>query len=664
MSQIGTALLVLALFAASASALGWAGLARRPAGARSHRLASAARTGTALTFLAVAAATVLVEAALLRHDTSLNYVAMVSGEQLPVYYRVTALWSALEGSLLLWLLALALVAVLAVRHRSTPSAPEATRTRAAVGVVVTCSTAAFTAVTLMASPFTVPGSAVAARPSPLLQDHVAMGVHPPLLYAGFVALVVPYALALGGLATGEMGTGWAARMRRWAVSGWILLTAGIVLGAWWSYAVLGWGGYWAWDPVENASLLPWLTTTALLHTVAPRTRLGGWQTWAAGLGGAGFVLVLLATFLTRSGFVESIHAFTTSVLGPALLAILVLAILPWAVLMVRHRRKHTTTAPLVSRGTALQLHRVLLVLIMLVVLVGTVLPTVLFAVTGERLSVGPPWYHRTLAPLALVLLVAMCLGPWLPVRDSPPRASLRQLRAPALAAVLAVGVVAVTASEVWLALSAGIAVFALVSLGLVLGRRRGRDRLAVGAWIAHLGVAVGAVAVLAGTLGTVSQQSVPVGGTVTAGQTTATVVSLEGRDEGRRTVAAATLAVGRGGEFVETMAPELRWYPAERTMIAGPQIRTGVWRDVYVTLLDLDEKEGLVTLRVAETPLVGWLWASAGITVLGAGIAAWPRRTGTRRTSRPAPDVLTAEHTTTTAPHRDRAAAPAIGASR
>ncbi|MEO9248242.1 cytochrome c-type biogenesis CcmF C-terminal domain-containing protein [Citricoccus nitrophenolicus] len=674
MTVLGTVLLVLVLVTSLTGALAWAGAARadsartgsRPAGGAGHqdRLVRAGRWSTGLALAVAAAAVVVVEVALLFHDTRLNYVAMVSGPEVPVYYRITALWSALEGSLLLWLIVLALVAALAVRGVAGTSQ----RTRGVVGGILGLATAAFAVVALMASPFAVDDSALAARPSPLLQDHVAMGVHPPLLYAGFLGLAAPYALALAGLVTREMDAAWAARLRRWTLASWILLTAGIALGAWWSYAVLGWGGYWAWDPVENASLLPWLTATALLHAVAPRSRAGAWRLWAAGLAGASFVLVLLATFLTRSGFVESIHAFTTSPLGPVLLGIVLAALVPWAVLV--HRRRHElgeTTAPsLVSRATALQANRVLLVLVTLVVLVGTTLPSILLAVTGERLSVGPPWYHRTLAPLALLLLLLMVLGPWLPVRGGTWRSTARRIRVPALAGLAALGVVALVFSEVWLAVSAALAVFALVSLAVVASDRRRRDRLAIGAWVAHTGIAVAAVAVLGGGLGTVTQESVPVGGTVTAGETTVTVIGLDGRDEGRRSVAAAQVALGQGEEFVTVVEPELRWYETERTMLAGPQIRSELLRDVYVTLLDVDEASGLVTLRLAVNPLVSWLWTSAGIIILGAAVAGWPRRRRTAAGDRPAPPIAEpAGQQTDTAssilsiPARARPAAPA-----
>ncbi|MFC7402809.1 cytochrome c-type biogenesis CcmF C-terminal domain-containing protein [Citricoccus sp. GCM10030269] len=638
MSMLGTVLLSCVLAASLAGTLAWGGAARASTG-RQRALERIGRSGATAALAGTVLAVAMVVTALAIHDTTLNYVAKVGGDQMPVYYRITALWSALEGSLLLWLLILTAVTVLALRGHSAAS-PQA---RAVVGAVLCAAVACFAVVALMASPFTVPDAEIAARPSPLLQDHVAMGIHPPLLYGGFLGLAVPYALSISGLLTGGLDAAWADRVRRWTLMSWILLTIGIVLGAWWSYAVLGWGGYWAWDPVENASFLPWLTATALLHTVAPRARVGRWRVWATGLAGAGFIVVLLATFITRSGVVESIHAFTTSTLGPALLVILLTALACWAVCMrIGHARPGpapTPEPPGISRAALLRLNRVLLVLVMLVVIVGSLLPSVLEAVTGERLSVGPPWYHRTLAPMAVVLLVAMALGPWIPLQGLDWSTLARRVRIPAVVGALVLGGVALALADIWLAVASGIAAFALTSLILVsLGRGQGtgqgrgqrRDRLAIGSWISHTGMAVAAVAVLGGGLGSVSEDSVPVGGTVTTGTTTATVLGLDGSDEGRRTVATARVALGEGERFLAVAEPQLRWYEAERTMLAGPEILTGPLRDVYLTLLDVDEENGVATLRLAVTPLVGWIWASAGLIVLGAVVAGWPR--GARRT--------------------------------
>jgi len=623
----GTVLLVGVLAAATVAGGAWAAVGR------GHRPVALERVGRAGLWGAVggaATAAGIVLLGLLRHDESLAYVRKVSAPELPTYYRVTALWSALEGSLLLWLVVLGAVALGAMyRARGVR-----TGTHAAAMATLCWLFAAFAAVSLIASPFALTEAQVAARPSPLLQDHVAMGLHPPLLYLGFAALAVPFALALGALATPGVGparavdTAWAGVVHRWTVLAWIALTAGVGLGAWWSYAVLGWGGYWAWDPVENASLLPWLTATALLHTVAPRTRGDRWRGWAVTLAALSFVLVLLATLLTRSGFVESVHAFTVSSLGPALLTVLLGAVVAWLVLAWRARPLNPGTVRagdgLLSRGAVLRAHRVLLVLVAATVLVGTVLPSVLLVTTGTRLSVGPPWYERTLAPLALVVLALMALGPWTGGRNRPPELG-RAMRVPAVAAGLAIGLVGLLTGELWLTVVAGLAAFVAGSLAVSLTRRL-RDRRRLGALVAHLGVTVIAVAVLAGELGGTAQQSLRVGETITSGQTTLTLVDLDRYDDGRRIVVEAELLLGQRGRFLGTVRPQLRWYEADMTMLAGPQIRSSLAGDVYVTLLDVEPVEQIATVRLTTTPLVPWLWGGGVLLVIGAAVAAWPAR--------------------------------------
>lgn len=627
MTVAGTVLLVGVLVAATVAGGAWA------AAGRGHRPVALERVGRAGLWGAVggaATAAGIVLLGLVRHDESLAYVRKVSAPELPTYYRVTALWSALEGSLLLWLVVLGAVALGAMyRARGVRAG-----THAAALATLCWLFAAFAAVSLLASPFALTEAQVAARPSPLLQDHVAMGLHPPLLYLGFAALAVPFALALGALATPGVGparavdTAWAGVVHRWTVLAWIALTAGVGLGAWWSYAVLGWGGYWAWDPVENASLLPWLTATALLHTVAPRTRGDRWRGWAVTLAALSFVLVLLATLLTRSGFVESVHAFTVSSLGPALLTVLLGAVVAWLVLAWRARPLDPGTGragdrPL-SRGAVLRAHRVLLVLVAATLLVGTVLPSVLLVTTGTRLSVGAPWYERTLAPLALVVLALMALGPWTGGRNRPPELD-RAMRVPAVVAGLALGLVGLLTGELWLTVVAGLAAFVAGSLAVSLTRRL-RDRRRLGALVAHLGVAVIAVAVLAGELGGTAQQSLRVGETITSGRTTLTLVDLDRYDDGRRIVVEAELLLGQDGRFLGTLHPQLRWYEADMTMLAGPQIRSSLAGDVYVTLLDVEPVEQIATVRLTTTPLVPWLWGGGVLLVIGAAVTAWPAR--------------------------------------
>jgi cytochrome c-type biogenesis protein CcmF len=304
------------LVAAVASALLWLRVALTSAAP------GPARVATWVVLSAAASACGLLEAGLIAHDFSIRYVAENGGRDVPLYYTVTSLWAALDGSLLLWLLVLAGCAALLARGRASDEL------RPWVSAVVGVVAVFFFALTYFAAdPFatvaTVPADGPG--PNPLLREHPAMGVHPPLLYAGYVALVVPFAYGLAALLSGRTDRIWSATVRRWTIGAWTLLTAGITMGAWWSYAVLGWGGYWAWDPVENASLLPWLTATALLHTLLAGRRSPALRSWTIALACVSFLLVLIGTFLTRSGAVASVHAFTASPLGPMLLGFVLLS---------------------------------------------------------------------------------------------------------------------------------------------------------------------------------------------------------------------------------------------------------------------------------------------------------------------------------------------------
>lgn len=620
-------MLLLCLIAAAGAALLW--VFPNKGQLQSGRTPIAARMATYSSLMFIVAAVVLMEVALLGNGSSLNYPATVTEPGLPAYYRFTSLWSAMEGSLMLWLLTLAAVTALFTGRRARSDSFEDPIANAVLCALV----AAFAGVALIADPFAA-GGELGGKPSPLLQDHPAMGIHPPLLYIGFAGLAVPFALSFTALRYGSSSGRWARSVHAWAVGAWVPLTAGILLGAWWSYAVLGWGGYWAWDPVENASLMPWLLATALLHSVSPRTRGAGWYRWSMLLAGAAFTFVLLATFLTRSGVVQSVHAFSTSPLGPALLAILTVAAFAWAISAARAGkvlRVSEPAAPVATRHTALLVNRILLVLITGIVLLGSVLPTFMRAVTGEQVSVGPPWYARTIGPLAVVLLLSMAVAPLLRWRQLDRFALLQILKAPALGAAVVTGVAGLTTGDFWLSVAGGVAAFVMADLLRNLAVPSRRNRKAIGALLAHLGFAIGAVAVVAGGQATTSERTVAIGETLYAQETSATLITVERFDDGRRSIAEARVLLGDDGEWMGTVEPQLRWYEQHGAVLAGPAIRTEPFRDVYVTLLNVDPSEGSAHLRLTVSPLISWLWASGVLMVAGATVAAAP---GSRKSTR------------------------------
>jgi cytochrome c-type biogenesis protein CcmF len=617
--QFGHFGLGLGLVAAVASALLWLRVAVVGAPPRPARIAG-------WTTLAAAALTCgALEAALIRHDFGVQYVAENGGRDVPLYYTVTSLWAALDGSLLLWLLILAACAVLLGRRGT--SGAEKPWALAVTGVVTTF----FFALTYFAAdPFAAvsPAPAAGPGPNPLLREHPAMGIHPPLLYAGYIALVVPFGYGIAALITGRTDRIWSTTVRRWALLAWALLTAGITMGAWWSYAVLGWGGYWAWDPVENASLLPWLTATALLHTLIAGRRTPALRSWNTSLACATFLLVLIGTFLTRSGAVASVHSFTASPLGPMLLGFVLLSIAVVLALTIRRAGASEGPGPaaaLLSRESGMLGNAVLLVAITAIVLTGTLFPLLVEAVEGSQASVGPAYFDRSAVPVALVLLVLMGLAPVL----RPGRAaSLRGVRVPAAAGLATVVVVGLLTRPGMPALAAfGLGAYVLAGLAGAIRRRR---RLG---WLtAHAGLAIVAVGVAASSAFTVSaERQLHIGETVRAGHVVARLDGVRRQNAASGVNAHVRLTLSGGARG--TTDPQLRYYPARDLTVSVPAIQSRPARDVYATVLGVAPDGSTATVRLAVNPLVGLVWLGGALTALGglAAVVRWPAR------RRPAP---------------------------
>ncbi|OZM77205.1 heme lyase CcmF/NrfE family subunit [Pseudonocardia sp. MH-G8] len=625
-AYVGSFALGCGFFAALAGAVLWWRVARR-----GHDV-GLARQALLLMLLGAAAAFGALEWALLTDDFSVRYVAEHGSRATPAFYTATSLWSALDGSLLLWLLVLAGYA-LALGRR----VPRGAAALHAWAMVVLCGIAVFFfGLSLFAghafdvvdpAPLDGPG------PNPLLADHPAMAIHPPLLYLGFVGLAVPFAYALAALITGEAGAGWLRATRSWTLLAWCGLTAGIVLGAWWSYAVLGWGGYWAWDPVENASLLPWLAATALLHSSTVQRRRAALPAWNVALAASGFLLVCVGTFLTRSDVLASVHSFTASPIGPLLLGFLVVLLAVTAVLLVWRADRLGAPRPVgspVSRGSALLVNNLLLLSLTGTVLIGTLFPLVAELVSGAELSVGPPYFDRMAVPIALALLVLMAVGPLLRwTGDSLVAAARRAAPAFAVGGVV-VGVLGIAGVEgVSALLTFGLAaVVATTVVGEWIGVRSARDlvrgRRRHGALVAHLGVAVLAVGVAASSsYTTATEHRLAPGEEVVVQGVPVQLADLERtRGSGAMTTAAHLRIDGGADGFTS----RLSYYPAHGMTVSNPAIRSGPTQDVYVTLLEVDEPATSALLRIAVNPLVTWIWAGGALMVLGAVIAGWPVR--------------------------------------
>ncbi|HEU5317378.1 MAG TPA: heme lyase CcmF/NrfE family subunit, partial [Chloroflexota bacterium] len=593
--------LAMTLYAAAAFILG----ARRrdPAAVASGRTAMLAAFGLA------AAASAAMMASLLSHDFSIAYVARNNATTTPPFYSVISLWAALEGSILFWALLLTGWSGL-VLHRYRDRHPQLMPW---VGLTLALASAFFFAVmTWPSNPFErlTPVPVEGNGPNALLQNHPFMGLHPPLLYLGYTGLAVPFAFGVAALVTGRTQAEWLAIVRRWTLIPWIFLTAGIVAGAWWSYEVLGWGGYWAWDPVENAALLPWLTATAFIHSSMVAERRGGLRVWTMALVVFTFVLTLVGTFLTRSGVVASVHAFTASAIGPWFAVAILLALaggmglLLWRLPDLGDRG--TPPAP-VSRESAFLLNNVLFLGLTFVVLFGTLLPMIVEGATGERISVGAPYFNAINAPLFAALLFLMAIGPALPWGGASWATLRDRFGGPAL---LAVGVTIA-------GLLAGmrglpqlgtlfLAIFVLGVLGDEVvrgarsrGRTRGegpataawrlatRNRRRYGGYTVHLGVLVMAIAIAVSSgLSTDRTVTLRPGESAEVGAYTVThdrLVVAPLPDDARVIETAAE--VRYDGPQSGTLRTALRDYPNSQAAIATPAVRTSLGEDLYVTLL-------------------------------------------------------------------------------
>jgi cytochrome c-type biogenesis protein CcmF len=578
--------------------------------------------------LAGASGTLLV--ALLTRDFTMDYVFEHTDRTLSVPLTAAAFYGGQEGSLLYWALLLAAMGSVSLAAGVAISA----RLTAYAAAVLAGIVGFFLVVMVfVASPFAL----LPATPTdglglnPLLRDG-GMLIHPPFLLAGYSAFAVPFAFAIAALLAGRQDTAWVAHTRRYALVAWGLQSVGLTLGMWWAYHVLGWGGYWGWDPVENAALMPWLATTAYIHSAQVQERRGTLRAWNFGLVIAAFLLTILGTFLVRSGILPSVHSFAVSPLGPWFFGFLVAAVALSGLALARRSGQLRSPEPVeaaASREGAFLLQNVLLVALTAAVLWGTLLP-LLSGMTGRELVVGAPYYERAGAPIMLALLALLAVGPLLPwrrFRDGWLKLLRWQLAGAALtlAALLAGGVREVGALVSFPLVAAGLVTCLLeYGRGAALARRLsgpwplaaarvlGRNRRRYGAYLAHVGILV----VAAGLIGSnVWQQSREVtlqpGQSVTIGSHTLTYVGTTSQDAGDHTALVARLRMGD-----ETLEPARLTYPS-----LGGQALTQVaisstpLEDVYVVLAGTDGNG--VALTVFLNPLVTWIWVGGALLVAG-----------------------------------------------
>ncbi len=655
MSLFGRAILLVA-FAVALFAVGAAIAGQQPR--RRQWFHAAERAVFALFGLLTVGMATLV-AALLGNHFEIAAVEGYSSRALESHFKVTAVWASQPGSLMFWawlLSGFSCIAIITNRRRNRELMPVVVAVLAGLGAFFTM------ILCFVASPFaTVPlvpadGSGLqAALRNPY------MIAHPPLLYLGYVSIAVPFAFAIAALVTRRLDSAWLTSVRRWTLASWAFLGIGIILGAKWAYESLSFGGYWIWDPVENAAFLPWLTATAFLHSVMVQERRGMLKVWNLVLVISTFALTLFGTFLTRSNIVSSVHNFGAQTVGPWLLGAIV-AVLAGGIALIISRLPLLKSAHSLesyfSREAIFLYNNLLLVGLAFAIIWGTLFPVVTELVQGNRISVGRGFFDTVAAPIGVALLLLTGIGPLVPWRKASPEVIRRRFLVPLVVTAAATPLVLLTdarhnwaaaavfliaifstaciASEFWRGTKVRHALGGVSWLG-ALGQLVSRNRRRYGGYVAHVGIIVVIVAIAAsrsflseGTFDLAQGQRANAGGY------TFTAVAFDRRRDPNKMTVAATIEVTKGSERVATLRPAKHVYlprqePGDEVAIAG-----GPTRDIWVNLAGLTPT-GVASIHVFVNPLISWLWIGGLILLLGAIIAAWPPPRGVRAHA-PAPD--------------------------
>ncbi len=581
------------------------------------------------------------------NDFSVVYVAQHSNSLLPVEYRMAAVWGGHEGSLLLWMLMLAWWAF-AVRVFSG-DLPEAMVARV-LGTLGLVAFGFLLFILFTSNPFNrlLPGAAEGRDLNPLLQDP-GLIIHPPLLYMGYVGFSVAFAFAIAALLSGQLDAAWARWSRPWTTAAWIFLTLGIAMGSWWAYYELGWGGWWFWDPVENASFMPWLVGTALIHSLAVTEKRGSFKNWTVLLAISAFSLSLLGTFLVRSGVLTSVHAFATDPTRGIFILIFLVAVIGSSLALFAWRAPKVGLGGrfgLISRELMLLTNNVLLVVACATVLLGTLYPLLIDALGVGKISVGPPYFNAVFVPVMTPILFLMAAGPFARWKEASIPEILRTLRW-AFAAAVVVAIAVPLLYGHWSALTAlGILLSAWITLSGIINfvqrvqsTRAGlsfvaaalkQPRSFVGMHLAHIGIAVFVVGVTM-VMSFEQEKDIKMGpGDVV------TVAGYSFTFNGVKAVEGPNYAAAQGdfdlavdGKLLRKMTPEKRNYHSSAMPMTEAAIDAGLWRDVYVSLgepIDRDKPEGEWAVRVYYKPFVDWIWGGCVLMALGGLLALLDRR--------------------------------------
>jgi cytochrome c-type biogenesis protein CcmF len=598
-------------------------------------LQSLARPTAALQFALVALAFGALAASFLNNDFSVLYVSQHSNALLPKPYQFAALWGGHEGSLLLWVLLLSVWTVaVAVFSRSLPRDMVAR----VIGVLGLISVGFLLFILTTSNPFErlLPAALDGKDLNPLLQDP-GLVIHPPMLYMGYVGMAVAFAFAVSALMSGRLDAAWARWSRPWTVVAWTFLTFGIGLGSWWAYYELGWGGWWFWDPVENASLMPWLVGTALIHSLMVTEKRGSFKAWTVLLAIAAFSLSLLGTFLVRSGVLTSVHAFASDPKRGVFVLIFLAVVVGASLTLFAWRAPRVALGgrmALVSRESFLLANSVLLVVATAAVLLGTIYPLIIDALNLGKLSVGPPYFNAVFAPLLVPTVFLMIPGSVARWREANVREIAHKLRWTALGAVLLAVALPFVLGGWSLGAAFGLFLGCWVALGTVqqvLARLRKPGRIAASFWgqhMAHLGMAV----LVIGVTGVKSYEverdvRMRMGDVVTIAPYTFRLDALEDVLGPNYKAVRADVQVLRNAQVIQVLHPEKRRYFSSAMPMTEAGIDSGFLRDLYVSLGEpLDDARTEWSMRVYYKPFVPWLWGGVLLMVLGGVLAALDRR--------------------------------------
>ena len=617
-------------------------------------LAATVTRSTHALFFCLVAASLALWRGLISHDFNIEYVAAYTSRNLPPYYIVSAFWAGQKGSLLFWAVVLSLFGSLAqtlTSRRYSDLLPYVAGVTSAVVVF-------FVGVMLVsANPF----ERLAFTPpdgrglNPQLQN-VGMVIHPPMLYLGYISITVPFAFAVAALLSRRLDTGWIHAIRKWTLVSWLFLSIGITLGMWWAYVELGWGGYWAWDPVENASLLPWLTMTAFLHSVMIQEKRGMLKRWNLGLIVGTFLLSIFGTFITRSGVISSVHSFTQSNVGYFFLAFLVIAgTFGFTLLYTRWPLLEADSSldSVVSREAAFLFNNLLLVGIAFSVLWGTLFPILSELVRGNKITVGPPFFNRVNVPLGLLLLGLTGVGPLIAWRKASPENLKRQFLWPGLAGLAALaGLLAAGIRDPYPLVALTLAGFVAgtiiqefqrgararmrmhqESLPIALGRLIARNRRRYGGYVVHAAIVLLAIGIAGSSAYDTSHTArLAPGQSLKLRNYTLVYRGLRSTRAQNAVETRATIDVYRGGDRIAVMHPGKNNYPVEQQVSNEVAIRSD-WLTGNDTFLIAEQfnKNGTLDLKAIVNPLVNLIWLSGLVFLLGSVVTLWPDAREERR---------------------------------